>query len=165
MKTLTLKLQPHLQQKMKGILAFMTFVMMLTIPTIAFGNDSVSLSPVQPITNTETKPTVGITNPNDKFYETGELPSVQVEEAANFISGKLGDLIQGLQLIIKPFCVLMAALCIGMSVFGIFGDSALLSRGLFGLFLTAICYFGVMYAPEIVEFIHSWMAEGTEFLG
>lgn len=165
MNLLTLKLQNNLQLILKSILAFFMIAVMVFTPTLAFGDESVNLSPVQPITGTHSSNQTSYADANDTFYQTGELPSVQIEDAANFVSGKLGDLIIGLQIIIKPFCVLMAAVCIGMSVFGIFGDSGLLSRGLIGLFLTAICYFGVMHAPELVGFINNWMSQGTEFLG
>lgn len=165
MNSFMLKLQANTKNLFKGFFALFMVFTLLGISNVVFGNDSVNLSPVQPITNSSSNQSSNYSNANDKFYETGELPSVPIEDAANFVGGKLGDLIIGLQLIVKPFCVLMAALCIGMSVFGIFGDSALLTRGLLGLFLTAICYFGVMHAPELVGFINNWMSQGTEFLG
>ena len=162
MNLLTLKLQPNFKMILKGMITFVATILMLGFANSVFATDSVDLSPVQPITE---QSSTDYSNSNEIFYETGELPAVEIEQAANFISGKLGDVIKFLQLIIKPLCVLMAALCLGMSVFGIFGDSGLLTRGLVGLFFTALCYFGVMHAPELVGFINSWMSQGTEFLG
>ena len=152
----TLKLTRN-QLVILPILAFFLFF----IPTIAFSNESINLNPISTLSQSQS---IGLTSNSAGVYQA-DLPSVQIEEAANFLGGKMQDIVLGLQIIIKPLCVLVAGICIVMSVFGIIGDPRLLNRGLVGLFLTAICYFGVMHAPEIVDFIHSWFSSGTEFLG
>lgn len=152
----TLKLTRNQLLSLLILVFFLVFV-----PTIAFSNESIDLNPISTLNQSSS---VGLTSNSAGVYQA-DLPSVEIEEAANFLGGKMQDLVLGLQIIIKPLCVLIAGICIVMSVFGIIGDSRLLSRGLMGLFLTAICYFGVMYAPEIVDFINSWFSSGTEFLG
>lgn len=118
----------------------------------------------------ETKPISGVTSTQSSggflTDNTGinqpDIPSVSVDQAADFVSGKVYDIIMFFQVIAKPLCILVGVVSAVISLLGIFGDSGMLYKGITGLVLAAVCYFGIMYAPELIAFINGWMSEGTE---
>lgn len=97
---------------------------------------------------------VGINHPN--------VPSVSVDKAADFVGGKMYDIIAFLQVIAKPLCIMVGAISVMLALLGVFGDSGMLYKGITGIIIAALCYFGIMYAPELIAFINGWMAEGSE---
>lgn len=120
----------------------------------------------------ETKPISGVTTTqfqsgyitDDSGINQPNIPSVSVDQAADFLSGKMYDIIMFFQVIAKPLCILVGVASAMISLLGIFGDSGMLYKGITGMVLAAICYFGIMYAPELIAFINGWMSEGTETL-
>lgn len=121
----------------------------------------------------DTKPISGVTQSSSNSFITGyvtddvginqpDLPSVSIDQAADLVGTKIYDIILFFQVIAKPLCILVGVASAMMSLLGIFGDSGLLYKGITGMVLAALCYFGIMYAPELIAFINGWMSEGTE---
>lgn len=143
------------------ILIALSFVLFLTFSTYSTWTYAGTL---------ETKPISGVTNTSstngfltdDSGINQPNIPSVSVDQAADLVGSKIYDIILFFQVIAKPLCILVGVASAMMSLLGIFGDSGLLYKGITGMVLAALCYFGIMYAPELIAFINGWMSEGTE---
>lgn len=90
------------------------------------------------------------------------VPSVSIEQATEVVESKMNDVVYLLQRIGKPLAQIAVIVSMIVALFGVFGDSSLLSRGLVGIVIAGLVLFLISYAPEILDFVSSWMAEGTE---
>ena len=144
------------RQLMMTLVALVATVTMMSIVTHA---GQFNTSPISEVTSSGS----GMTYVTD---ETGinqpTIPSVSVDQAADLVGTKMYDIISFLQVIAKPLCILVGVVCAMISLLGVFGDSGMLYKGITGMVLAALCYFGIMYAPQIIAFINGWMSEGTD---
>lgn len=90
------------------------------------------------------------------------VPSVSIEQATELVEGKMNDVVYLLQSIGKPLAQIAVVVSMIIALFGVFGDSSLISRGLIGIVIAGLVLFLISYAPEILDFVSGWMAEGTE---
>lgn len=100
----------------------------------------------------------------EAYQESVGLPDVTVERASGFVQSKLYDIVEMLQIIVRPLAMIAVVVSLLTALFGAFGDSGLVYKGLIGVVIAGLCYFGVMFAPEILDFIFSWMSEGSDTL-
>lgn len=126
------------------------------------------LEPVYATNNIATKPIETIENSNISEKEQLEnrvdnmLPSVSIEQATEVVENKMNDVVYFMQKIGKPLAQIAVVASMLIALFGVFGDSSLMIRGLFGILIAGFVLFLISYAPEILNFVSSWMAEGTE---
>lgn len=147
-----------ISHRMFLILSFAFFVMFSTFSATTYAQTLAT----QPISGVATNSFVPGYTTDDTGINQPDLPSVSVDQAADLVGSKIYDIILFFQVIAKPLCILVGVASAMMSLLGIFGDSGLLYKGITGMVLAALCYFGIMYAPELIAFINGWMSEGTE---
>lgn len=134
---------------------FITIMLPGNFRIILANDNTVDINPISKIEQVEDK----IEN-----IPTGEdiLPSVSIEQATGILMTKGYDVVYMLQKIIKPVAAAAMIILFFMTIFGAIGDSSLLWKGLIGIAIVALCYFIIQNAPELLEFLNGWMAEGTE---
>lgn len=89
------------------------------------------------------------TAPNPEDMPTVEY--VTVDDAVNWIDRKGAEIIKACQQIAKPICMIMFIGSLAMAGFGIFGNSHLIGRGIFGCILIALIYGAITIAPFLLE--------------
>ena len=125
-------------------------------PVLATDNQ-VSTAPIETIEGATMSESEALSNRVDNM-----LPSVSIEEATNLVEGKMNDVVYLLQKVAKPLAQIALVASMITMLFGVFGDSSLITRGLLAIVISGLVLFLVSFAPEILDFITGWMAEGTE---
>lgn len=113
-----------------------------------------------PIETLESKPLSDSQQLEDRVDNM--LPSVSIEQASELVEGKMNDVVYLLQRIGKPLAQIAVVVSMLIALFGVFGDASLISKGLIGIVVAGLVLFLISYAPEILNFISGWMAEGSE---
>ena len=87
------------------------------------------------------------------------LDKVTLSQAQNKIEEKGFDIIHLLQIIAKPFAIVMFIASAFVSFFAFFGHGGLLSKGLLGMLIAGVMYTAIMYAPQLIDFINTWLSK------
>lgn len=98
------------------------------------------------------------TNTSESTTQEELLPSVSMDEAINHIEGKVFDVVKLLQVIGKPFCIVAFIICAILTLLGTFGQSGYVMKGLVGMLICAIAYTCILFSPQIVNFLSTWLA-------
>ncbi len=88
---------------------------------------------------------------------TDGADSATIEDVEGYIDNKGGEIIYLLQYVGQPILIIAFILFVFLAVFGAFGNPVLISKGILGMIISGVCYFLVLYAPDIVVFISSWV--------
>lgn len=88
---------------------------------------------------------------------SGGLPEVTIDQASDWAERKGGDIISLLQRIVQPLSTIIFIACAFLTLVGAFGNSQLVGRGIFGMFVSVIMYAVVLYAPELMDFVLAWL--------
>ena len=97
------------------------------------------------------------TNTNES-NEEALLPSVTMDDAMNHLEEKVFDVVKLLQVIGKPFCIVAFIICAILTLLGTFGKSGYVMKGLVGMLICAIAYTCILFSPQIVNFLSTWLA-------
>lgn len=93
-------------------------------------------------------------NENSTAPNPEDMPTVEyvtIDDAVNWIDKKGAEIIKACQNIAKPICMIMFIGSLAMAGFGIFGNSHLIGRGLFGCLIIALVYGAIEIAPFLLE--------------
>lgn len=88
----------------------------------------------------------------------GQVEKVTIEEAEKWAERKGFEVVHLLQKVVQPFAIIIFILSAFVSLAGAFGNSQLVGRGIFGMFIAVLMYAVVLYAPEILDSILGWLS-------
>lgn len=91
-------------------------------------------------------------NPNNP----GGLPTTSVEDAESKIEQKAWNIISLCQTVGKPICIIGFIVSAIVALFGAIGRKGPMP-GLIGCLIAGVMYVAINYAPEIVNFIQSFI--------
>lgn len=91
-------------------------------------------------------------NPADGYME-----KVSVEEVKDKILVKTSEIINVVQEVGKPACILMFILSVIYVLFGCITKKRVLSIGLTAMGITIACFVAITYAYDIVYFVSGWL--------
>lgn len=142
-------------------LLILTLMFSISFATMAFASDSTGGT-----TNTGSF-TTGVVGENSKLSGDGTkyagidadggIPNVTIEQAEDWAERKGFDIVGLLQTFVQPFSVIIFIICAFMTLIGAFGNSQLVGRGMFGMFIAVLMYAVVLYAPELMDFVLLWL--------
>jgi lipopolysaccharide export LptBFGC system permease protein LptF len=87
----------------------------------------------------------------------GQVEKVTIDQAEKWAERKGFEVVHLLQKVVQPFAIIIFILSAFMSLAGSFGNSQLVGRGIFGMFIAVIMYAVVLYAPEIMDSVLGWL--------
>ncbi|MDF2879525.1 MAG: hypothetical protein K0R54_82 [Clostridiaceae bacterium] len=87
----------------------------------------------------------------------GGLPEVTIDQVEEWVDRKGFDLVGLAQTFAQPFAILVFIICGFLALFGLFGNSQLFARGIFGVIFVVIVYACILYAPELLDISMSWL--------
>lgn len=137
-------------QKSISILLLSVFLMMFCFTAFASATDSYSTGSGKTSTNTELKTVQDLAS--------SQVETVTIGEAEKWAERKGFELVHFLQKVVQPFSIIMFILSAMISLFGSFGNSQLVGRGIWGMLIAVIMYAVVLYAPEIMDSVLGWLA-------
>jgi hypothetical protein len=92
---------------------------------------------------------------------TATLPNVSIQQATTYGKNKANDVIILLQNIGQPFAIVVFIIGAFITLFGSFGTSHLIGRGLWVMIVAIIIYAVIVSAPFIVNFTNGWLQSKT----
>jgi lipopolysaccharide export LptBFGC system permease protein LptF len=137
------------------IIAFLFFLIFAFTP-FAEASGTYSTQSVSGSNNTQYA-----TNTADYHQEImhdGGVPKVTITQAEKWAERKGFEVVHLLQKVVQPFAIIIFILSAFMSMFGAFGNSQLVGRGMWGMAIAIIMYAIVLYAPEILDSAMAWLA-------
>ncbi|AMN30969.1 hypothetical protein BFS06_12215 [Clostridium perfringens] len=143
-----------------------------TLNVYADTNSSMNTAQVQKIDSNPTKKLVDDTvNKNSRDLKsnisenstkapnaTDVLPNVGLEKASGWASKKGNDIVSFLQTAVRPLAIAIFIGCAILSLFGAFGGSGVLSKGLWGMGIAVFMYTAVTFAPNLLDFFSTWLS-------
>jgi hypothetical protein len=139
-------------KKYISILLFSFFFCFLGITSFAQTPDSFSTKTI-----TTTDDVQKIEEEIKGIQSDGGLPKTTIEDAENWVDRKGFELIHLLQKFAQPFAIIIFILSAFTSLVGAFGNSHLVGRGFFGMFIAVIMYAVALYAPELMDAAVGWL--------
>lgn len=133
-----------------GLLLSLLITPLFTLTSFA----TVDTSKVDPITGAITEEN---TNTNTDRDEAIGLPPVTMDDMTDLVERKTYDVVNLLQVFVKPFAVICFIGCAIMTLIGAFGHGGYVGKGLIGMFTAGMIYTAVLYAPQIVQFFSTWL--------
>lgn len=122
---------------------------------------TVDTSRVDPITgaisNTQVNTNTNNQNIGNAVNNAVGLPPVTMDDMTDLVERKTYDVVNLLQVFVKPFSVICFIGCAIMTLIGAFGHGGYVGKGLIGMFVAGMIYTAVMYAPELVQFFSTWL--------
>lgn len=136
------------------ILFSMCLPFLFCINTYATG--SVSTNSIQTIDNS----TKNNTNEEVTFDNLGKdiLPEADIGVVNKWTNEKGNDIIGVFQNGSRPIAIILFILCGFMTMFGVMTKNGMAGKGIIGMGIVVICYTGILFAPEIIAFLSSWLA-------
>lgn len=135
-----------------GLLLSILIVPLFTLTSFA----TVDTSKVDPITGAINE-TQTNTNTNTSIDDAVGLPPVTMDEMTDLVERKTYDVVNLLQVFVKPFAVICFIGCAIMTLIGSFGHGGYVGKGLLGMFIAGMIYTAVLYAPQLVQFFSTWL--------
>lgn len=137
-----------------GLLLSVLIIPLFTLTSFA----TVDTSKVDPITGAinETQTTTNTSTSPSRDEAVG-LPPVSMDEMTDLVERKTYDVVNLLQVFVKPFAVICFIGCAIMTLIGAFGHGGYVGKGLLGMFTAGMIYTAVLYAPQLVQFFSTWL--------
>lgn len=129
------------------------FTFLFSIPLTAFASDTDN--PLEDDRDLEERTEEMF--PNSEESDDVGLPEVTLDDANTWIERKGFEIIGFLQKFAQPFAIVVFIFSGLMVLVGAFGNGKLVSKGVFGMFITLIMYVVVLYAPEIMDVFLGWV--------
>lgn len=129
------------------------FVPTLTIKTYA-SSSSVLTTPIETVSNTQTDNNYA----NINGLENEIMPNTPIEVVQDRITKKGNEVVDLIQRIAKPISEAVFCISAFVSVFGIFGRSGAVMKGLIGMALSVVVYTSILFAPEILQWGSMWLS-------
>ncbi|PLS19669.1 hypothetical protein CVD28_04435 [Bacillus sp. M6-12] len=139
-------------KKYVGIMLIMLFVSFFGVSSFATSADTFSTKTITEPTTPEQDKTKAI-----QASIEGQTERVTIGEAEKWAERKGFEVVHLLQKVVQPFAIIIFILSAFMSLAGSFGNSQLVGRGIFGMFIAVIMYAVVLYAPEIMDSVLGWL--------
>ena len=99
----------------------------------------------------EDKETQG--NASEKYTQ-----KVSVEEVGDKIVGKVQEVIDIIQNVGSPLCLVCFIVSVLYTVFGCIAKKSIIGKGILAMSICIVCYTLIIYAQPIVEFMSGWLA-------
>lgn len=93
---------------------------------------------------------------SDTFIVDGGIPITTTEQLTSRVEKKGFEIVNFLQTIVKPLAIIAFIICGFFALIGAWGNSQLVSKGVFGMFFAIVMYVVVIFAPDILQFALQW---------
>lgn len=133
-----------------GILLFAVFFAFMGVSAMATSSDTFS---TKTVTNSSTQSELNTLQGSVSV----QTEDVTIQEAEKWAERKGFELVHLLQKVVQPFAIIIFIISAFMAMAGGFGNSQLVGRGLWGMTIAVIMYAVVLYAPEIMDSVLSWL--------
>lgn len=132
----------------KLIIFIVTLVMMISIGSFAFATEAE--------TNTEVPNIFTTTETEGEGYDTG-IPEVDVDDVTEWADRKGHQIITMLQRFAQPLTIIIFIGCAIITLIGAFGDSRMISKGIYGMAISLIVYAVILNSQRIMDVFLSFM--------
>lgn len=137
-------------KKMITLIMATVMILLFTTPIAMATEATEAQEEVVESTPAET-PVVPAVNSENEF-DTG-VPEVGVDEVTDWADRKGSQIVTMLQRFAQPFSIIVFIGCAVLALIGAFGNSQLISRGIFGMAIAGIIYAIILYAPELIDLL------------
>lgn len=138
-------------KKTIGLILMLFFISMFSISS--FASDTYTTKSGI----TSTSPSTADKTDSSGIIIDGQVEKVTIDQAEKWAERKGFELVHLLQKVVQPFAIIIFIVCAFMSLAGAFGNSQLVGRGIFGMFIAVLMYAVVLYAPEIMDSVLGWL--------
>lgn len=158
-------------KRFKGFSLLLLVSMVFTVlfaPLTVLANESTDVSTVSKIQNNAIKNSMSgtssgmdesIANAGDGTMEgAAGIPETTIEDANQWVADKGNDLVGLGGTLAEPIAIIGFMLGLFITLLGGFTKSSVLSKGLLVMAISIIVYVGVAFAPELIHYFSSWLA-------
>lgn len=122
----------------------------------AYATGSISTNSIQTIDNS----TKTNTNEEVTFDNLGKdiLPEADIGVVNKWSNEKGNDVIGVFQNASRSIAIVSFIICAFITMFGVIAKNGMAGKGIIGMAVVVISYTCILFAPEIVAFLSSWLA-------
>lgn len=150
-------------KKFKFMIALMSALLFTGVSTVPmYAQNNISTETVTKIeTVNEDDVDVKETEENEKESTSAAdkyTQKVTVDEVGDKIVGKVQEVIDIIQQVGLPLCLVCFIVSVLFTVFGCIAKKSVIGKGILAMSICIVCYTLILYAQPIVEFFSAWLA-------
>lgn len=125
----------------------------------AYASDTaISTTPIGTVSTSNQSTSTQNNAVNITQVENEVMPKTTIDQAKTWATRKGNDIISLLQTIVQPLAVVVFIVSAFVAMFGVFGHGGVTMKGIIGMAISVVMYTGVLFAPEIIQFVSGWLA-------
>lgn len=142
------------------ITMIMIFIMVISIGSSVFATGTDTATETETTTetstdNTTTRPDL-FTNNETEGIDPG-IPEVDIDDVTEWTDRKGHQIITMIQRFAQPFTIIIFIGCAILTLIGAFGDSRMISKGIYGMFISVIVYAVILNADKIMDLLLNFL--------